>query len=304
MLVVGAIARASVPSQFTVQGVLRDNTGKLQSTSVNVTVKLFDAQTAGNQLGPTFGPTAVGAENGLFTLTINAPSLAGDIKSTQPWMEVSVGNDTFARQLVTPVVYAVLAAHADNATSADSLSGACSGCVADSNIGSLSGSKLTANSVPQTALASRAGYKSVSNSGHVDLPTSSSSATVLTLTFTPTAGTGVAQVSASGQGVFWYHTNSTSAVPDRWNCCVASGSVAACSDFDIPSTWPTEGGGSGGTYVSFNLSYPFVYAGSGAFTATLSCSVPASFTPPPNGSSYGYVAGSQMTAVFIPADPL
>src|SRR5207248_345365 len=108
---------------------------------INVTVKLFDAQTGTNQLGPTFGPTSVMAENGLFTLTINAPSLMSDLASIQPWMEVSVGNDTYPRQLVTPVIYAVMAAHAD---AADSLTSQCTGCVSDANIGGVSGGKLAA----------------------------------------------------------------------------------------------------------------------------------------------------------------
>lgn len=113
-LSVPVTARGDVPSQFSVQGVLRDSTGKLQSMMVNVTASLFDAQTAGNRLAGPFGPTAVMAVNGLFTLTIPDNNLLAELQpATQVWLEVAVGNDTFGRQLVTPEIYALMCSTAD-----------------------------------------------------------------------------------------------------------------------------------------------------------------------------------------------
>ena len=61
------VARANVPGKFSVQGVLRDDVGKLQTTMVNVTVALYDASVGGNKLAGSYGPTSVMATNGLFT---------------------------------------------------------------------------------------------------------------------------------------------------------------------------------------------------------------------------------------------
>ena len=105
----------ALPSEFSVQGVLRDNTGALQSSMVNVTITLWDAQTAGNQLAGPFGPTAVAASNGLFTLTITDANLDTELSSASAvWLEMIVGNDSYPRQLVTPELFAIHASHADD----------------------------------------------------------------------------------------------------------------------------------------------------------------------------------------------
>lgn len=156
LLVVGTLlggsARATVPNTFSVQGVLRDSTGKLQSMMVNVTVNLWDAQTAGNQLAGPYQQSVM-ATNGLFTMAITDNAILTKLASPPPppggvWLELIVGNDTFPRQLVTPGMYSLMsgnadhAATADHATSADSATSAtsagsastasnvsCSGCI-------------------------------------------------------------------------------------------------------------------------------------------------------------------------------
>jgi hypothetical protein len=118
LLLAGSAARATVPSRFAVQGVLRNSTGQLQSMMVNVTTSLFDAQTSGNRLAGPFGPTAVMAQNGLFTLTIQDPNLQTELApASQVWLEVTVGGDIFPRQLVTPQFFALLCGTADVAMS-------------------------------------------------------------------------------------------------------------------------------------------------------------------------------------------
>jgi hypothetical protein len=143
-------------------------------------------------------------------------------------------------------------------------------------------------------------YKVVSNSGQVAVPVSPGNANILTASFTPT-GSGIVQVSATGQAAFYFHTNSTNQLPDRWRCCLSASGQNACEDLDVAATWPPEGGGQMGSNIYFTMSYPFTYAGSGAFSVTLNCSVPSGFAPPANGSVYGYVSASAMTAVFMPS---
>jgi hypothetical protein len=134
------VATAKVPDNFTVQGVLRDGTGKLQSAMVDVTVKLFDASTSGNQLAGPYQQTVMAA-NGLFSVVVNDAALATELKgATAVWVEISVGASVFPRQQLTSEVYAIMAGHADEA---DALSANCNGCVTDAQIGGISASKVT-----------------------------------------------------------------------------------------------------------------------------------------------------------------
>jgi hypothetical protein len=120
-LVVVAFAstlHAAVPSAFSVQGVLRDGSGQLQSMMVAVSISLFDDQSAGNKLAGPYGPTTVMATNGLFTLPVQDAALATELGSAaQVWLEVTVGSDTFPRQLVTPQIFALMCGTADAAQS-------------------------------------------------------------------------------------------------------------------------------------------------------------------------------------------
>jgi hypothetical protein len=123
VLLASSLARANVPSAFSVQGVLRDSAGQLQSTMVNVSVNLFDAQTTGNRLAGPYGPTMVMATNGLFTFPITDANLQTELAdAAQVWLELTVGTDVFARQLVSPQLYAVMCGTADVANSMPNVS--------------------------------------------------------------------------------------------------------------------------------------------------------------------------------------
>src|SRR5437016_2015264 len=107
-------ARAAVPSAFSVEGVLRDASGQLQSMMANVTVALFDAETAGNKLAGPYGPRMVMATSGLFTVPIQDPALTTELAgNSQVWLEVTVGNDTFPRQPVESQLFALICGTAD-----------------------------------------------------------------------------------------------------------------------------------------------------------------------------------------------
>src|SRR3954470_7131105 len=104
-------ARASVPSQFVIQGALRDKMGALQSMMVNISVTLFDAATGGKRLAG-YGPKAVMVENGLFSVSVEDAALPA--KLTGPtFVEVVVGNDTSPRFPVAAQLYALRAATAE-----------------------------------------------------------------------------------------------------------------------------------------------------------------------------------------------
>src|SRR5713226_3707034 len=113
-------ALANVPNQFSVQGVLRA-AGQLQSMPFNLTVKLYNDRTstdAAALLGTPVNAQMVGATNGLFTIAINADQalMTRLTTASQVWLEVTAGNDTFPRQLVTPDVYALMCGNADTVT--------------------------------------------------------------------------------------------------------------------------------------------------------------------------------------------
>jgi hypothetical protein len=149
-------ARAAVPTELTVQGVLRDANGVLQSMPVTVTVDLYDDQAAGTKLNAAAYVTPnVPVVNGLFTQTVTIPTsdLTAMTNAAQVWMAVQVGSDTFPRQKVTPELYALISRVAE---SANALSSQCSGCVTNANLGSgIDGNKVTTGTVAAATTAAQ-----------------------------------------------------------------------------------------------------------------------------------------------------
>lgn len=133
-------ADARVPAQFTVQGVVRDGMGKLQTAMVSVSVTLYDAQAGGSPIAGPYGPMMAAATNGLFTVPVGDPQLRVRIAAAPAvWLELAVDGERYARQQVTAQLYALAAAGAETA---DALSVACVGCVSDAMIGTVAGSKV------------------------------------------------------------------------------------------------------------------------------------------------------------------
>jgi hypothetical protein len=130
-------ARAAAPAEFAVQGVLRDNLGKLATMPIMVGVSLYPTQTGGVAFA-TYGPFAnVPATNGLFSVSIPAPGLAALLTGQAAvYIEISANGSIFPRQLVTSEMFAL------SALQADGLSAACSGCVTDAMVSQLSASKV------------------------------------------------------------------------------------------------------------------------------------------------------------------
>src|SRR4029079_11552187 len=123
-------AAGFIPQELSVQGVLRNGSGQLQTTSVMVSVKFFSASTAGGQLGNTIGPNNIAATNGLFTMPVplGNTDLSSLLGSAEIWMEVTADADPSPRSRVEPEMYALAAGVADG------LSAQCVGCVTDAQL--------------------------------------------------------------------------------------------------------------------------------------------------------------------------
>jgi hypothetical protein len=169
VVLVGGTARAAVPSEFTVQGVLRDGSGKLQMMAVNVTVSLHDSKMGGARLWPAAAPTPVPnvpVSNGLFALALPDPNLRAMLASaTEVWLEVTAGTDTFPRQKITTEVFALMS---QSAEVADRLSASCVGCVADGMLATgISASKISGKVASATAADTAASASDLSCTGCV-----------------------------------------------------------------------------------------------------------------------------------------
>lgn len=98
-----AVAAANPPAQstaFTYQGSLNAN-GHPAAGNFDLTFRLFDADTAGNQIGTAITLTQYPVVNGVFTADLNFP---GAFSGSQLWLEVTVGTETLIpRQPVNAV---------------------------------------------------------------------------------------------------------------------------------------------------------------------------------------------------------
>jgi hypothetical protein len=298
-------AQAAVPREFTVQGVLRDSTGKLQSLPVNVTVNLFPMQTGGTALAGPYVANNVPVSNGLFTVTIPDPALESKITAaTEVWIEVAVGNDTFPRQKVTTQVYALMCGSAEGFTGG--LSGDVSGSQAATKVTKLQGVAVSAtapttnqvlrfNGTSWAPSAESPGIKTGTIPDGMVL--SPSTLTNLgNISFTPpAAGQIMVSVNSATFGSFT-HANG---IADQISCClstVTNSCNGAVTTATIPRSWPTHPGGAEGIEFPFSLTSVFPYAGSGAFTAYLLCQYQTSA----GGTTGMYVRVIRTAALYVP----
>ena len=130
-------AQQFVPRKLSLQGVIRDGDGALQSRPTNVTVRFFTQETGGSQVGDTSGPIDVAVTDGLFIVEVPVEPSQWTVLSAPPWLELTVGDDKYSRQALTSVPYALASA------SAEQLSTACNGCVKDVMVEAVSATKIT-----------------------------------------------------------------------------------------------------------------------------------------------------------------
>lgn len=131
-------------TSFTYQGHLID-AGTAANGNYDFQFALWDSLTNGNQVGSTQSLNAVSVNNGVFTVSLDFGANA--FPGANRFLEIRTrrtGIATFTildpRQQVTATPYSVRSV---NASSADTLSTACAGCVQNSQINSVAGSKVT-----------------------------------------------------------------------------------------------------------------------------------------------------------------
>jgi hypothetical protein len=221
-LMLPGAAQANVPTRFTVQGVLRDNTGALQTTTVTFVVRIWQSQTsmASQDLLFSYSPAppnnVVMASNGLFTIAVAlAPADVSAISTalanssvTSLWLEVTANGYVYARQPLTEVMSSIFA---------DALSPNCSGCVVDSMVNGVTASKISGALTNATIAGS-----AVTNGPSV---TSGSAANVGAGGFRPNASSTVAHltVNVPADGYLIVQANYTLEIND-----VLSGNGTAC----------------------------------------------------------------------------
>lgn len=143
-ILLGATATHGQTTSFTYQGHLNDG-----STAANGNYDfqfvLWDSVTGGTQVGSTQSINAIAVSNGVFTVSLDFGANA--FPGANRFLEIRTrrtGTATFTildpRQQVTATPYSVRSV---NASSADTLSNSCAGCVQNTQINSVAGSKVT-----------------------------------------------------------------------------------------------------------------------------------------------------------------
>jgi hypothetical protein len=165
----GAVAHAKVPPVFTLQGILHNSQGGLQTMAVTVTASFYDgAADDANLLFSSTPFTNVPVNNGLFSIpiTFDAAAMAKIAGAPSLWVAVNVGNDVYPRQPVTPVVSALTAGTADNA---NALGGQPASFFVDtSSTQTIGGNKSFSGTVSGTFRGNGAGLTGIPGAGLVN----------------------------------------------------------------------------------------------------------------------------------------
>lgn len=137
-------------SAITYQGVLSDG-GAPANGTYQMQFSLFDAVSAGTQVGSTITNTSVNVANGIFTVQLDFSPATPFSAGANRFLQVAVKKTaepsytTLApRQQITSSPYSLRTL---SASSSDSLSSACVGCVTNAQINSIDGSKVTGSTI-------------------------------------------------------------------------------------------------------------------------------------------------------------
>jgi hypothetical protein len=161
-------------NRFTYQGRLSDGATAANGT-YRMQIALFDAPTGTGQIGSTVtfdgaagNPPAVTVVNGVFTVQLDFGAGAFAAGADR-FIELRVFNPSTStyitltpRQQLTSAPYSI---RTSSSSSADSLSAACVTCVADAQIGSVAGSKVTGTVANATTAAGVSGIVPIANGG-------------------------------------------------------------------------------------------------------------------------------------------
>src|SRR5262249_32567856 len=133
-------------SAFTYQGRLTDGASAANGT-YQMQFALFDASSAGNQIGSTITNNSVPVTNRVFTVSLTfgtAPFSA----AADGWLSLDIrkATDPPGFTMLSPrnqIMSSPYSVRTLSASSADSLSSVCVGCVTDAQINTVSGTKIT-----------------------------------------------------------------------------------------------------------------------------------------------------------------
>lgn len=156
LLVLSANIASAQTTEFTYQGRL-DNGGNPANGNYDFQFRLFDVATGGNALA-TQQRLGVAVSNGAFTVRLD---FGANFNGQPRWLEIAVkpagSSNPFTtltpRQQITSAPYAIRSL---SSTASDSLSASCVGCVQDTNINAVSGSKVTGQ-IPVAAVPQGSG---------------------------------------------------------------------------------------------------------------------------------------------------
>jgi hypothetical protein len=139
---------------FTYQGQLSNSSGPASGT-YDLTFKLWNASSAGGQVGGTLTNSSTVISNGLFTVILD---FGGVFNGSRDWLELGVrtnGAVSFAtlspRQELTPTPYAITAQNVTGVVPASQLTGTLPSIVLSGT--SLNASQLTSGTVPDAQLS-------------------------------------------------------------------------------------------------------------------------------------------------------
>lgn len=162
-----AVAVDAQTTAFTYQGRFTDTTAPLPTNgNYTMTFRLFDAEAGGTQIGTDI-TSMVAVVNGVFTFKLNFGAAAFNTTGAR-YLEIRVGASVLTpRQEITSTPFANRAV---NAAAADTLSGACVGCVTNAQINSIDGAKITgtiSNATVSNATTAQnvSGVVSIANGG-------------------------------------------------------------------------------------------------------------------------------------------
>lgn len=155
LLLASPLMGSAQTTKFNYQGKLNEG-GTVATGTYSMKFSLYDADAAGTQIGSTITETSVAVTNGIFSVVLDFGSspFAGGARFLE--VEVKKASDSSyttlsPRQQIMSSPYSLRTL---SASSADSLSSACAGCVTDSHIADVAGPKVTGTVALATSAAS------------------------------------------------------------------------------------------------------------------------------------------------------
>lgn len=273
-VMLGAGAALAQTTAFTYQGQLTD-AGQPANGSFDLQLKLFDTAVAGTQIGSTQTLSAVAVSGGIFTVQLDFGTNAfpGDNRFLEIGVRPAAAGSftTLApRQQISSTPYAIRTL---SATTADALSSACVGCVKDTQIQAVAGSKVS-GAIPAASVPAGSGnyvQNTTTPQANANFNISGNGTVGGDLTVNGTLNANVSgnfiQNRTTQQGNANFNVSGNGTVGQTLAAGkVGVGTAAPASPLDVAGTGWFQGdstplvGGGAGTGVGFNANGGYVFA--------------------------------------------